>query len=73
MNIYGAAKAASEALISAYAHTFDMQAWIFRFVDIIGGRIDHGVIHDFIKKAKRNPQELEILGDGSTLIIYDYR
>jgi UDP-glucose 4-epimerase len=65
MNLYGGAKLAMEGLLSAYAHTFDMQTWIFRFVDIIGGRIDHGVIHDFIKKLRKNPAELEILGDGS--------
>jgi UDP-glucose 4-epimerase len=65
MNIYGGAKLAMEALLSAYAYTFDFQVWIFRFVDIVGGRIDHGVIHDFIKKLRANPKELEILGDGS--------
>lgn len=65
MNLYGGAKMAMEGLLSAYAHTFDLKAWVFRFVDIIGGRIDHGVIHDFIKKLRRNPRELEILGDGS--------
>jgi UDP-glucose 4-epimerase len=65
MNLYGGAKMAMEGLISAYAHTFDFQAWIFRFVDIIGGRIDHGVIYDFIRKLRANPAQLEILGDGS--------
>lgn len=65
MNLYGGAKMAMEALLSAYAFTFDFQVWIFRFVDIVGGRIDHGVIFDFIKKLKKNPRELEILGDGS--------
>jgi UDP-glucose 4-epimerase len=24
----------------------------------------HGIIHDFIEKLRRNPEELEILGDG---------
>jgi UDP-glucose 4-epimerase len=65
MNLYGGAKAACEGLLSAYAHTFDMGATIFRFVDVIGERIDHGVIHDFIRKLTRDPTELEILGDGS--------
>jgi len=65
MNLYGGAKAACEALLSAYAHTYDLQALSFRFVDIVGGRIDHGVIYDFIRKLKANPKELEILGDGS--------
>lgn len=64
ISLYGAGKLASEGLISAFCHTFDMQAWIFRFANIVGGRTTHGVIFDFINKLKRNPQELEILGDG---------
>jgi UDP-glucose 4-epimerase len=65
MNLYGGAKLAMEGMISAYAYTYDLQAWVFRFVGIIGGRMDHGVIHDFVRKLERNPRELEILGDGS--------
>ena len=41
-----------------------MQAWIFRFANIVGDRGTHGVIFDFINKLKQNPGELEILGDG---------
>ena len=64
ISLYGAGKLASEGLISAFCHTFDMQAWIFRFANIVGGRATHGVIFDFINKLKRNSRELEILGDG---------
>ena len=65
ISLYGAAKLACEALISAFCHIFDMQAWIFRFANIVGKRATHGVIYDFINKLKGNPSELEILGDGS--------
>jgi UDP-glucose 4-epimerase len=27
--------------------------------------MDHGVVHDFVRKLQRNPAQLEILGDGS--------
>ena len=64
ISLYGAGKLASEGLISAFCHTFDMQAWIFRFANIVGVRATHGVIFDFINKLKQNPRELEILGDG---------
>jgi len=64
ISLYGAGKLASEGLISAFCHTFDMQAWIFRFANIVGERTTHGVIFDFINKLKQNPRELEILGDG---------
>ena len=63
-SLYAASKLACEALISSYCYTFDMQSWIFRFANIIGERSTHGVIYDFINKLKRNPKELEILGNG---------
>jgi len=65
ISLYGAGKLACEGLISAYCHLFNMQAWIFRFGNVVGARMGHGVIYDFIHKLKRNPKELEILGDGN--------
>lgn len=65
ISLYGAGKLASEGLISAFCGTFDMQAWIFRFANVVGKRTTHGVIFDFIQKLKQNPYELEILGDGN--------
>lgn len=64
ISLYGASKLGAEALITSYAHSFDMQAWIFRFGNIIGPNSTHGVIHDFTKKLINNPSELLILGDG---------
>ena len=65
ISLYGASKLACEGLITAFCHLFDMQAWIFRFANVVGSRATHGVIFDFINKLKRNPEELEILGDGT--------
>jgi UDP-glucose 4-epimerase len=65
LNIYGGAKLAAEGLISAWAHTYDLRAIVFRFVGIIGGRMDHGVVHDFVRKLQKDPAQLEILGDGT--------
>jgi UDP-glucose 4-epimerase len=64
ISLYGASKLACEALITSYSHTFDIQAWIFRFANIVGPRSTHGIIVDFIKKLRENPTQLEILGDG---------
>ena len=64
ISLYGAGKLAGEGLISAYSHLFGIQAWIFRFSNVVGARMDHGVIFDFIQKLRKNPKELEILGDG---------
>jgi UDP-glucose 4-epimerase len=65
LSLYGGAKLAAEGLISAWAHTFDFNACVFRFVGIIGGRMDHGVVHDFVRKLEKNPHELEVLGAGT--------
>lgn len=65
ISLYGAGKLACEGLISAYCHLFNLQAWIFRFGNVLGTRMGHGVIYDFIHKLRKNPQELEILGDGN--------
>jgi len=72
ISVYGAAKLASEGLISSFSHTFDMQAWIYRFANVVGIRGTHGVIVDFINKLRKNPHELEILGDGKQKKPYLY-
>jgi UDP-glucose 4-epimerase len=64
ISLYGAGKLACEGLISAYCHLFGMQAWVFRFGNVVGTRMGHGVIYDFVNKLRSNPKELEILGDG---------
>ena len=51
-------------MISAYCHLFGLRARIFRFGNVVGARMGHGVIYDFIRKLRRDPQQLEILGDG---------
>jgi UDP-glucose 4-epimerase len=65
ISLYGASKLGSEGFISAFCHLFDMQGWIFRLANVVGSRLTHGVIFDFINNLKQNPGRLEILGDGS--------
>jgi UDP-glucose 4-epimerase len=62
---YGAMKLASEACISAACEAYLQRAWIFRFPNVVGSRSTHGVIYDFVQKLKANPNELEVLGDGT--------
>ena len=64
ISFYGAGKLAAEGLISAFCGTFGFQSWIYRFANVVGNRGTHGVIVDFIEKLRKNPKELEILGDG---------
>jgi UDP-glucose 4-epimerase len=65
ISLYGAGKLAGEAMISSYVHLFDFRAWIFRFGNVVGARMGHGVIRDFIHKLQNDPQELIVLGDGN--------
>ena len=64
ISLYGASKQAGEGLISSWVGTFGLQAWVFRFANIIGNRGTHGVIFDFIHKLKADPSRLEVLGNG---------
>lgn len=72
ISLYGAGKLAAEGLISAFYGTFGFQAWIYRFANVVGIRGTHGVIVDFIDKLRKNPKELEILGNGKQQKPYLY-
>ncbi len=61
---YGASKLAGEAMLSAYSSMFGIQASAFRFGNVVGPRQTHGVGFDFVRRLRRNPAELDILGDG---------
>ena len=72
ISYYGASKLGSEAIINAYTYMNNYKTLIFRFPNVIGPRLTHGVIFDFIKKLRNNPNELEILGDGNQTKPYMY-
>ncbi len=61
---YGASKLACEAYLSAYSASYGMKGTTLRLANIFGERSTHGVMYDFFHKLKKNPKELEILGDG---------
>src|SRR2546428_2145211 len=62
ISVYGATKLASEALLSAYAHTFGISAVIFRPANVVGARSGHGVVVGLGRKLARDPKRLEIIG-----------
>ena len=72
ISIYGATKAACEILCKTYAKLYNIHCLILRYANIVGPRLRHGVIYDFIIKLKRNPRKLEILGDGTQRKSYLY-
>ena len=63
-SLYGASKLACEGMIAAYAESFGMQVWIFRFVSILGPRYTHGHVFDFYKQLMEHPENLTVLGNG---------
>lgn len=72
ISYYGAAKLGSEAMISAFTYMNDMRSLVFRFPNVIGPRLTHGVIFDFIRKLHQDCSQLEILGDGRQTKPYIY-
>ena len=65
ISLYAASKVACETLITAFAHNYDITAWIYRFGNVVGPNPTHGVIHDFVLRLKDEPAKLVVLGDGS--------
>jgi len=72
VSVYGASKAACENIMHAYAMLYNIRAVILRYANIVGPRLRHGVVWDFINKLLANPRRLEILGDGNQLRSYIY-
>jgi UDP-glucose 4-epimerase len=64
ISAYGASKLACEAYVSSYCSNYGIEGYIVRPANVIGARGRHGVTWDFINKLKKNPSELEVLGDG---------
>jgi UDP-glucose 4-epimerase len=71
-SLYGAAKLAAEGFIQAYSEGFGIQAWIFRFVSLLGPRYSHGHIIDFYRQLREHPGVLNVLGDGHQRKSYLY-
>jgi len=71
-SLYGASKLSGEGLISAYCEGFNIQAWIFRFVSILGERYTHGHVYDFYRQLKNDHSKLNVLGDGNQKKSYLY-
>lgn len=65
ISLYGAAKLASEAYVSAYCNLFDMRASVFRFPNVVGPNLTHGAIYDFVRRLLADKTRLKVLGNGS--------
>ncbi len=65
ISVYGASKAAAELILHSYSHLYGIRVLVLRYANIVGPRLRHGVIYDFLMKLSRNSEVLEVLGDGT--------
>lgn len=72
ISYYGAAKLGSEALVGAFSYMNEIKSLVFRFPNVIGPHLTHGVIFDFIGRLEKEPWHLRILGDGRQTKPYIY-
>lgn len=72
ISYYGACKLGCEGLISAYSYMNGFHSLVFRFPNVIGPRLTHGVIFDFVKRLGEDPKHLTIFGDGRQCKPYLY-
>jgi UDP-glucose 4-epimerase len=72
ISLYGAAKLASEAYISGFQENYGIKAWIIRFPNVVGWRLTHGVIYDFLNRLEKDKSKLLVLGDGKQQKPYLY-
>jgi UDP-glucose 4-epimerase len=62
---YGVSKLAMERYVAVYSRLYGLKAASLRFFSVYGPRQRKQLVYDFFQKLSRNPEELEILGDGT--------
>ena len=61
---YGIMKLKSEKYIENFSKKMSLKVYIFRFPNVVGKNLTHGIIFDFINKIKINKKILNVLGNG---------
>lgn len=64
-SIYGFTKHSGALMMHLYSNSCGIKTSTAIMANIYGPRSNSGIIYDFIKKLRANPEELEIIGDGS--------
>ncbi|ACB39436.1 NAD-dependent epimerase/dehydratase family protein [Pyrobaculum neutrophilum] len=65
VSVYGTAKAAGEVMCATYARLYGVRCLALRYANVVGPRLRHGALYDFLMKLRKKPEELEVLGDGT--------
>ncbi len=71
-SFYGSMKAACETFISAYSYKYNIQSYIFRFPNVVGKNLTHGVIYDLTKKILSKQKKIKVLGNGEQCKPYSH-
>lgn len=62
---YGVSKLAAERYVAVYSELYGIPATSLRLFSVYGPRQQKQVVYDLFEKLRRNPDRLEILGDGT--------
>lgn len=69
---YGAMKLASENFINYFCNNYSLKSYIFRFPNVVGENLTHGIIYDFFSKKKNKQKIFQVLGNGYQQKPYSY-
>jgi UDP-glucose 4-epimerase len=69
---YGSMKLASESYIASYAKNHLLKSFIFRFPNVVGKNLTHGILYDFRKKFLSKQNVVQVLGNGNQKKPYSF-
>ena len=69
---YGSMKLASESYIASYAKNHLLKSFIFRFPNVVGKNLTHGILYDFRKKFLSKQNVVKVLGNGNQKKPYSF-
>ncbi len=69
---YGAMKLSCEAYLSSFANANSAQISIFRFPNVVGKNLTHGLLFDMKKKILSKKKIIQVLGNGEQQKPYSY-
>ena len=69
---YGSMKLASEGFIASYSLKNKIKSFIFRFPNVVGINLTHGILYDFKKKFSSKNKTVNVLGDGNQTKPYSF-
>ena len=69
---YGSMKLASESFIASYAAKNKIKSIIFRFPNVVGINLTHGILYDFKKKFSSKGKTVNVLGNGNQTKPYSF-